>query len=536
MRIRTTVWAASLLGTLGLAAPGCSDDQGVSESGGVGGDGGQGDGIAGAREASSGAGAGGAGGNGDLAGPSRECLAPEVDQGSGTVRCKTTNGGVYTHRNAVGSGCHYIAPEVSEGGTGGVSAGGADGAGGAEPIDCDAAACPGVYPYCEWGLTILGGRCAEGCLTDSDCPTGRICSCSLPSGLGQCAQAACAIDDDCGDGLRCVARYNDCTEWPSNALSFSCEVSQDECQVTQDCPGQGMACEPSSDGGYQVCVEAAICGRPFLVDGQARASDLAPRSDWRDLDRAPELIGLTRQERDVLARHYARMGQMEHASIAAFARFSLQLLSISAPPDLVDACTRAIADETRHARICFTLASHYAGDDLGPGPLAIEGCLGASTIEEILELVITEGCVGETVAALQLAEAAEHAIDPVVQHALLQMSDDERRHAELGFRFVAWVLNERPDLVEHVERIFCDHLRDDRTRAADETSSSRLSAHGLLSESELAAVRFSALQDAIRPCAAALLTSARRWSRSVRDLSPVELVTPNPSKTEHANT
>jgi len=61
------------------------------------------------------------------------------------------------------------------------------------------------------------------------------------------------------------------------------------------------------------------------------------------------------------------MVQLEHASIAAFARFSLQLLSLGAPAGLIDDCTRALGDETAHARLCFQLASAYAGRAIGSG-------------------------------------------------------------------------------------------------------------------------------------------------------------------------
>jgi hypothetical protein len=106
------------------------------------------------------------------------------------------------------------------------------------------------------------------------------------------------------------------------------------------------------------------------------------------------------------------MGQMEHASIAAFARFSLQLLSLGAPPDLVEASTRALADETAHTKLCFELASAYAGRALGPGKLDVENSLAVTSLLDVVELVIAEGCFGETVAALEAREAADAAADP----------------------------------------------------------------------------------------------------------------------------
>jgi len=131
---------------------------------------------------------------------------------------------------------------------------------------------------------------------------------------------------------------------------------------------------------------------------------------------------------------------MEHASIAAFARFSLQLLSLGAPPELVEACTQALADETAHTKLCFGIASAYAGRAIGPGPLDVSKSLNVTSLGDIVDLVIAEGCFGETAAALEALDAASTASDPVIIAAYTRIAADELRHAELAFRFVRWAL------------------------------------------------------------------------------------------------
>jgi hypothetical protein len=440
--------------------------------------------------------------------PSRECLSPTVDAKSGITHCKTRNGGTYQHRHAVGQGCGYTGPSAGgAGGAGGEGAGG-DGAGGA----CDAAACAGEYPYCERASLFPTSRCAEGCNSDADCATGFICRCGATAeGLGACVAADCASDAECGEGLRCRAQYDDCVEYPSQSVRFRCESVDDHCTTAQDCSGQGALCE--HDSTRFICVEpGAVCGRPFLVEGTARAAALAPRGDWLSREARPDVSSLSAAERSELARHYARAGQMEHASIAAFARFSLQLLSLGAPAELVEACTAAISDETRHARTCFALASHYAGAELGPSALPLDGCLAPSSLQAIVELVIVEGCIGETVAALEAAEAAAHASDPAVRAVLQAISEDEKRHAELAYRFVAWALAERGDLAPLVRRAFDAQARSAPRPPLAASDTSRLGAHGLLSPAHLAEVRDQALRDAVLPCARALLGRPRPGS------------------------
>jgi hypothetical protein len=522
MRIRTKLWATSFLGALGLAAA-CGDNEDQSGELGAAGDGQAGDATALGGEAGTGRGTNqggsdpsvvpeaGSGGAPPL-GHGRECLSPEFDARSGTVECTTRSGGQYTHRKAIGTGCNYDPPGA--GGTGGD--GGHGGAGLNEGGTCEPSACPGNHAYCEdrpWPL--FGTQCADGCITDADCPSGRLCSCRGDGQPGECLLTSCFSDTDCRDGMRCISDLQrGCPDVPSNQVQFHCESPQDECTVAEDCAEPDVACD-FDKAGYRVCEGAGgQCGRPFLVDGGARAASLVARGDWVSLERRPNVASLSEDERRMLGRHYARAGQLEHASIAAFARFSLQLLSLGAPPHLVDACTRAIADETRHARACFALASHYSGAELGPAPLPIDGCLSATSLEEIVELVIAEGCVGETVAALEAAEAAEHATDPVVAETLRAISADESRHAQLAYRFVAWALTQGGDLRELVAHSFTRHTRAvarggcDHSASTAASGSPRLAEHGWLSPGQHAEIRQSALREAVAPCARALLSQA----------------------------
>lgn len=285
--------------------------------------------------------------------------------------------------------------------------------------------------------------CESGCVQDEDCGGGAICECGhpeSPSG-GVCIRALdCSTDADCGKGYFC-ATFGDGGGCGYHA--FACMRADDECWSNNDCK-EGGYCD--SFKGHRSC-NNAVCGRPFLVDSAARVARVVSGGDWTTSIAAPRVDHLTRSERDALARHWARLGQMEHASIAAFARFNLQLLSLGAPSELVEQCVRALADETAHTQLCFRLASAYAGRALGPGALDIAGSLTDASLEEIVDLVLIEGCIGETSAALEALEAADAASDPVIRAAYAQIAADEQRHAELAFRFVRWALEQDSALV-----------------------------------------------------------------------------------------
>jgi hypothetical protein len=246
-----------------------------------------------------------------------------------------------------------------------------------------------------------------------------------------------------------------------------------------------------------------------LVEGHERLPSLTDRSDWLDVELVPSLVGLDASLREALAERWARIACMEHASIAAFARFALQLLALGAPAELVESASDALADETRHARACFALASRYAGRNIGPGPLAIEGSLAASSLEEILVLTVREGCIGETVAALETLEASKHASDPVVRGLLERISADETRHAQLAWRFVVWALAKLgPDAPERA-RIAAEFAQAQNPFAAAPDSeldaqSQHLLAHGVVSDALSISLRSAIFEEVVRPCARGL--------------------------------
>ena len=216
--------------------------------------------------------------------------------------------------------------------------------------------------------------------------------------------------------------------------------------TTADCP-------PPEPGSWAVCYVAeertcltqpntgGTCGRPFLVAGSARLAPLCDVDcDWA-LRMAPETTRSSEALRKKLAEHWAEMGRMEHASVAAFARFTLDLLSLGAPAELVAASQQALGDEIEHARLCFGLASAYSGRRLGPGELCVDGALEARSFETIVKTAIHEACVGETLAALEAEAELAAATDPEVRRVLERIACDEARHAELGYRFLRWAFD-----------------------------------------------------------------------------------------------
>jgi hypothetical protein len=249
-------------------------------------------------------------------------------------------------------------------------------------------------------------------------------------------------------------------------------------------------------------------GRPFLVQGAALMAEAVRRSDWATpANRRQPIEPVMPELRRALAASWRDAALMEHASIAAFARFSLELLALGAPPDLVRDAAQAMADEQRHAELCFGLASAYGGVPLGPGALDVRSCLSDVSLANVLVTTFLEGCLGETIAAIEARERARRVHDPVVEAALYRIAEDEARHAALAWRFVKWALGESAAGLE--DALFAA-LETERERlVAVEplprgVSDELAFAHGLLPPAERARLRREVLDEIVAPCLAAL--------------------------------
>ena len=104
---------------------------------------------------------------------------------------------------------------------------------------------------------------------------------------------------------------------------------------------------------------------------------------------------------------------------------------------------------------------------MGPGPLDLAGALESTDLGAIVLGTITEGCIGETVAAIEAAEALAHCEDEAARPTLERIARDETRHAQLAWQFVAWALEVGPaTLREKARAAFADAIQVEPARGA----------------------------------------------------------------------
>jgi len=177
-------------------------------------------------------------------------------------------------------------------------------------------------------------------------------------------------------------------------------------------------------------------GRPLrALDDTAIVARAISRADWID----PALEAAAHD--DARAAFWLREAGFEHASVASFARTSLQLLALGAPSALVAATHAAALDEIAHARTCFALAARRGAGERGPDRLAVADAPLATTLEAFVRDTFLDGCAAETEAAIEARTRSEsESFDAVERAALARIAADEERHAELAWRSLAWAV------------------------------------------------------------------------------------------------
>lgn len=155
-----------------------------------------------------------------------------------------------------------------------------------------------------------------------------------------------------------------------------------------------------------------------------------------------------RPTREALAAQWRENGRTEHASVAAFARLTLDLITLGAPPELVADANRDALDEIRHAELCFGLAWAIDGRVESPGafPAAARArMLSRSRTLALAELAVdslVDGALHEGVSARIIAKLAKRCEAPAIQSILKEIAADEGRHARHGWDVVRWCLTE----------------------------------------------------------------------------------------------
>ncbi len=186
-------------------------------------------------------------------------------------------------------------------------------------------------------------------------------------------------------------------------------------------------------------------GRQLRSFGRILLPPVTSGAEWTKLSLAASADDSLRGP---LAAQWRENGRTEHASVAAFARLTLDLMALGAPPSLIAAANRDSLDEIRHTELCFSLARSLDGRAESPGPFPAAQkartlpaqrtlALGALAVDSLVD-----GALHEGVSARVLARLAKRCEEPTIKTMLEEIAADEGRHSAHGWEVVEWCLAE----------------------------------------------------------------------------------------------
>lgn len=195
-------------------------------------------------------------------------------------------------------------------------------------------------------------------------------------------------------------------------------------------------------------------GRQLRRFGRVLLPKIARGDGWSEGEReavvaSPAFVGaLDEATRTALARQWRENGRTEHASVAAFARLTLDLMALGAPSKLIEDANRDALDEIRHATMCFSFAR--AIDGRSESPASFPEAARARTLPRARTLALAtlavdslvDGALHEGVSARIVAKLARRTDDPATRAMLKTIAADEGRHARHGWDVVRWCLDE----------------------------------------------------------------------------------------------
>ena len=184
-------------------------------------------------------------------------------------------------------------------------------------------------------------------------------------------------------------------------------------------------------------------GRPLIFNGVAQAASISLGTAWSKGPLA-EARQLTLEQRQILCEFWLRTAQMEHASVASFHQFALDLMRFGASPELLMRTNKAITDEISHAKAAFAITEGFLGQSVSPGEFHMQ-IQPAKDLPDFAKSVALEGAINETIAVVLATLQRERCTDKAIKKFLADVIREEAQHAELAWDTLRWLVKKGGD-------------------------------------------------------------------------------------------
>ena len=197
---------------------------------------------------------------------------------------------------------------------------------------------------------------------------------------------------------------------------------------------------------YQACE-----GRPYISAEDllvvpkvemcvGKTQRFPPRPKGPELDSITDLVALVKNGHvQGNLEEWLEMATAEHASIGSFALVAQKLMAISGPAEMLHEALLCAQEEIGHAELAFAVATALGAAQ--PQPVYAPHTVFISNDEErVLVETIEEGCVEESIGALDAARKSDNSTCPILASVWKRVAIDEAYHASFGWRVVSYLV------------------------------------------------------------------------------------------------
>lgn len=142
-------------------------------------------------------------------------------------------------------------------------------------------------------------------------------------------------------------------------------------------------------------------------------------------------------EREFAGEFYLQIARYEHASIASFHRFAMELMQFGAPAELLEMAQKAATDEVRHAQSAFSIGNKLLGTSQQPGKLDINIAFHQELVS-FASAILEEAAIQETLGVLIATEQLRVCKDETIAQYLREVVTEESEHSELAYASLRW--------------------------------------------------------------------------------------------------
>jgi hypothetical protein len=207
--------------------------------------------------------------------------------------------------------------------------------------------------------------------------------------------------------------------------------------------------------------------------------------------------------------HWKVSLRYEHASVASFARFAIDLMTIEAPLEMIERAQKCSLEEIEHAKICALVVGKIMAAKEGENErFAVKlGKFPKHHVEfdgdlaRLCKAVAFEGCINESIAAAHLLYASQLCSNESLKALLKYVAEQEWGHAVFAFDCFYWMMEQLPleDRISIQSKIE-NELRDVLDNLKKNTKGNeRCEAFGVLSGLEEGLVRAQVVHKILMP-------------------------------------